>query len=180
MTKAIQTMLFQSIIGLAAFALLFAFVALPLTQTISQNKRTLDKKSQEYNALSEKYDTLKRTQENAAQTEAISNKVAGLWPDDKAVSNFIVSLDDLAILENLTFDNVSVVESAKANTKDKGPKVSSVQFSLNTSGSFGIILDTLKKLEKFDRFNKITSVDLATKNDGMVSAKVNGEIYYGK
>jgi len=180
MSPFIKKVIFTTIIGLAAFGLLFAFVALPLTQNIGQHKRTLDKKSLEYSSLQERYETLKRTHENAAQTEAIYNKVTGLWPDGKEVSNFIVSLENLAISQSLTFDNVSIVESAKASPKTADSKVAGVQFSFNTSGSFSVMLETLRKLEKFERFNNVSSVDLATKSDGTISAKVNGEIYYGK
>ena len=180
MTPFIQKIIFATVIGLASFGLLFAFVALPLTQNISQNKKNLAKKSQEYSNLQESYETLKKTHENAAETENIYKKVIGLWPDDKDVSNFIVSLEDLAIGGSLTFDNVSIVESQKVSKKADSSKATGIQFSFNTSGSFGAILETLRKLEKFERFNNISLVDLSTKSDGAISAKVSGEVYYGK
>lgn len=176
-----KKIIFITIIGLAAFGLLFSFVALPMAKNISQNEKTLAKKSQEYSNLQERYEALKKTHENADQTQAIYDKVAGLWPDDKSVSNFIVSLDDLALNKSLTFDNVTIVENTQTVKKTAdSSKNTSVQFSFTTSGSYSQILETLKSLEKFERFNKISSVDLTAKDDGVISAKVSGEVYYGK
>lgn len=180
MTPFIQKTIFAIIIGLTAFGLLLGFVALPLAKNIGQNKRALDKKGQEYNNLQERFEVLRKTHQDAEQTQAIYNKVTGLWPDDKDVSNFIVSLEDLAISQSLTFDSVSIVENVKASKKTADSKTVGVQFSFNTSGSFGQILETLRRLEKFERFNEISSVELTTKSDGAISAKVNGEVYYGK
>lgn len=159
---------------------LTSFVALPLSENIEQDKRLLAKKESDYETSQEKVLILRKTAGDETKTNEIREKTLLLWPDDKAISNFIVDLEELAVSENLTFDNLSISENTPDPKNKSGSGYKTVQFSFDTKGSYDRVINIITKLEKFERFNSMKSLAIASKDSENVSAKFTGEIYYGK
>lgn len=175
MNENIKKTIFAIVLILATFGLVLGFVIFPTLANIQKNKDVIGKKEAEIKAVDKKIQALSRANQKSSDLEEIIKKTNGLWPDDKSVSNFIVSLEDLAKSGELTFDSLSMSE--KTNAKSK---TNSIRFSFDTAGRYDQIFGTVSKLEKFDRFNTIDSLSLNTDEQGKISARFIGSIYYGK
>jgi len=182
MTKRVKKLILILILILAVESIIFSFVSMPLAGNIFEAKKTLVKKESELAGLKDKLAVLKETKANSAETDQIYRKAKDLWPDDKGVSNFIVNLEDLAKSEALTFDSIAIQEAtaAKSAKAAKGKSSQAVQFNFNSSGSYEKMMNIIRKLERFDRFNRLTSLNLTTKEADNVAVKIMGEIFYGK
>jgi Tfp pilus assembly protein PilO len=150
---------------------------IPFIQSIRENKEILSKKQTELLEKEEKILILKNWQKNSDKLKAKVEKINALWPNDKDVSKFIVDLENLANQENLTLRNVTVSESnSKSKSKNKRKEI---QFSFDTKSDFGKDLATITQMERFSRFNTIKQINFNRDEEGLVTMKVTGTIYYG-
>jgi Tfp pilus assembly protein PilO len=160
---------------LSLIILINIFLIIPASTSIKQNQKLLTEKIERYTSQEKKISTLQSIQGKSEEQTSQLEKINSLWPDEKQVSNFIVDLENMANIENITLRNITISESA--NSKNK--KDSEIQFSFDTKTSFNQILNIIKNLEKFSRFNTIKQLGFANDSEGLISLKVTGSIYYG-
>jgi Tfp pilus assembly protein PilO len=160
---------------------LVIFFILPSVQDIKANKKVLAVKQSEFISKEEEITALKSAQKNPEELKDKITTINNLWPDDKTVSNFIVDLENLANSEGLTFNNVTVSEAkTSTNSKSKTKKIQTISFSFDTKASFDQDISLINKLEKFSRFNSVDSISFSKDNEGLVTMKISGSIYYGQ
>lgn len=178
MTPIKSSILYLCLLVSMALLLIF-FVVTPLVQNVRQNKKMLADKQALFISQEEKASLLKNMQKNP---EVLKNKVGvidSLWPNDKEVSSFIVDIENLANAKGITIKNVAISENVISKEKSK-TKRSSIQFSFDIKTDFDKDMAMIKSLEKFVRFNNLRQLNFSKDEEGLVSMKVTGLIYYGE
>lgn len=179
MSKTIKNFIFFLIVFLIGGGLLVFFIIWPTTQNIAETKKAISKSENELLQAQTKYDNLRKISKSE-NTASMLTKITDLWPENKEISNFVISMENLAKSENLTFNNLSLSDIATKKTKGSKDTSSKVQFSFTTEGQYTQIMSVIKKLEKFERYNTITNLAFTKKGDGNINATITGVIYYGK
>lgn len=186
MSETIKKIIMPLILLVSLYAIIVFLVLLPAIGSISESKIVLSKRTAELQTIENKINVLKQTGSDKEKTDTILATVSELWPDNKDVSTFIISLENMAKNQGLTFNNVSISEPAKtsstegSDTKSATLNKNSVQFAFDTSGNYDQIDQIVKSLENFERFDSITSVTLSATTGSNLNAKFTGLIYYGK
>lgn len=194
----------KSLISFGAYAILFAgvvfFLLSPALTDIENNKKNI---IEERKQLATNYDeiaSLQKIDKDKAGFEQIKNTVMGYLPNSLNSSQFIVEVEGLAKLTEITIDSVTMsatptaVGGAKTapkteaeDTENKASTTTTTKkakggtqqnsFLLSTKADFSKSMAFIKQLEKLSRFNSITAITIAPTEDG-VNIKLTGNIYY--
>jgi len=192
----------KSLISFGTYAILFAgvvfFLLSPALTDIENNKKNI---IEERKQLATNYDeiaSLQKIDKDKAGFEQIKNTVMGYLPNSLNSSQFIVEVEGLAKLTEITIDSVTMSATPtsvggakvtpKIETEDTENKTATTtkktkggtqqnSFLLSTKADFTKSMAFIKQLEKLSRFNSITAITIAPTED-VVNIKLTGNIYY--
>ncbi|HOX41077.1 MAG TPA: type 4a pilus biogenesis protein PilO [bacterium] len=169
------------ITGITTGAVVY-FALMPLLQNIANNKDKLNGAQEDLGQLALETSVLQKASKNQENSDETFNKISSLWPNEKNISAFMVSLESLAKEEGLTISNVAITEPVvvQSKGKKKEPSPSKVLFTFEAEGSYGKVINLTKKLENFSRLTSVHDLKIIAKEADLVSIKVSGGIYYGR
>jgi len=179
------------------FAAVIIFLLNPTLSEITKNKKMI---KSEQKQLAANYDQLSSLQKIAKDKEGFGNikdTVLGYLPATLNSSQFIVEVEGLAKKTDITIDSFSMSASpssvstakttgqvsndvGKTDTTKKKAKTNTQQneFSLSTKADFTKTMSFIAQMEKLSRFNSISSISIASAENGGADVKITGNIFY--
>ncbi|MEI6498947.1 MAG: hypothetical protein WCO23_03215 [bacterium] len=161
------------------FVIVFLIFLPSITQT-ETNKQTIIAKQEELETLDYRLQILQKRTHNSDVFNEINSKINNLMPNNTDTSVFIIQLENLANLNGTIINNLSITEPKADSKQVKTKQTQSIAFSFDVNTSYATLLNIIKGLESFPRFNTTTSINLITHDDNNISAQIKGVIYYGK
>lgn len=188
------------------YALLFAGIAVfllnPTLKNIEKNKKEIVTEQKTLTANYDEIASLQKISKDKVGFDEIKNTVFGYLPATLNSSQFIVEVEGLAKRTDITVNSVSmsaasssvVAEKTTAKTTDETTKTETTktdttkkktkggiqknEFSLTTKADFAKTMSFIAQMEKLSRFNSITSLSVASAENGGADVKITGNIFY--
>lgn len=181
----IVSIIFVLIIG----ALIF-FGVYPEMSKYSTNKSELSETRARIEEAEFKLSELNKLKNNSAEIKEVNDFVVGLLPENKSTSDFVVKSEAMTdgisvIIDSLTTGSgTSFKKSATAasNTTEEKSVENSIEFTITSTNGYNTILDIIKRLESFPRFNIIDTIYISgrSRDTGYLNLRLIGRIFYGK
>ena len=162
---------------IVTLALISIFVTRPLLSNINETKRVLVLKNDELSDLQDKTIKLQKIAKTTDPDESYV-KVSHLLPDNAEVGNFIIQLENLSTNRQVLIKDLSIAEIK--NIKEIGKVTPSTQFFFDFDANYQTLLQLVRDLESFERFNSIETINLLSQDNQAIAVKISGRIFYGK
>lgn len=174
------------------FAAIIIFLLNPTLSDIAKNKKAIIDQQKQLAVNYDEISSLQKIAKDKTGFEGIRDTVLGYLPATLNSSQFIVEVEGLAKKTDITIDGFSMNASATSvtatkttgqtstDTVKKKAKTSTQQneFSLSTKADFTKIMSFIAQMEKLSRFNSISSISIASAENGGADVKIMGNIFY--
>lgn len=177
--------------GLIVVIFFLIFAVRPTILTILSLQKTIIAQNQLLKQINTKADNLSLARDNYNNlNQPLKSKVVALVPTSASLPCFMNYLSDLAATEDATISSIQISQTDLNGTSkciitdddlansQKG-KVSKIDFTLNTQGSYNSMVNFLEKIERLNRLVTIENVAFnkdATKSTIFIS--ISGQILY--
>lgn len=201
-----KSALVQIIVKIAATIIIiiavFYFLIAPKLSTLVQSQLEVERLGIDLKKADEKLSALKSVDKNRTLLDQAKNEVFALLPDEPGASSFILNIESASSNVGIIVDSLSVAETknkttTKASTASEGTEKSgsattptksttsaekSLAFSASFTSDYSKAQEFLKRLELLPRFNTVESITLNNyrPDDGTLTLRAEGKIYYGK
>ncbi len=160
--------------------LFFWFITKPAVASYNKHKLESSEKKSELITNQKKLSILKKSRSTESNLGKVLKEVSVLWPETTEISRFMVQTEELAKSKNFVMDNFSISETT-IKKNDKEPEDTTItNYSFNTAASFPTIVEIIKSMERLERYNSISRIDLSVKENDLLNLTLNGRLYYGK
>lgn len=189
--------------GFAIYAVIFTavivFLLNPALAEIKKNKKAIVDEQKQLTANYDEISSLQKIEKDKDVFDGIKNTVLGYLPATLNSSQFIVEVEGLAKKTDITINSFSMnaASSSVSTKKDTTTATASNdtgttavakkkasggtqqnEFSLSTKADFAKTMSFIAQMEKLSRFNSISTISIASIENGGADVNITGNIFY--